>query len=383
VLIAQQGGSMKKYSFNKSLGLLFLILFGCSSVGSGVTVKEYNALPQKCTPIETGLLVSQNLLKRNIRIGKNGTHYSEVCTAYGVLKFAALTKNTQLTKQIVARYEPILTEGGARRIIPVRKHVDDFVFGVLPFEIYIQTGDERYLKIGKDFADRQWEDPLPNGLTAQTRWWIDDMYMVSSLQIQAYRATKDIKYADRAVQFLSVYLDRLQQPNGLFRHGNDSPFYWSRGNGWVAAALTEVLTSIPAAHKGRARLLDGYRKMMNALVSHQTDTGLWRQIIDKAAFWEETSGTAMFAYALRTGISRGWITGVQYESAAQKGYIGLLHYLKTNGNLANVCEGTSQIDSESYYYNRKTIEGDLHGQAPFLWLVNSMMENASAGFKSK
>jgi hypothetical protein len=34
---------------------------------------------------------------------------------------------------------------------------------------------------------------------------------------------------------MAAYLDRLQQTNGLFFHAPDSPFYWSRGNGWVAA----------------------------------------------------------------------------------------------------------------------------------------------------
>jgi unsaturated rhamnogalacturonyl hydrolase len=375
---------MEKYTEKRMYYFIMLFfMVGCSMVGSDVTVKEYALLPKQCTPVETGLLVSKNLLNRNIRLTKTGTHYSEVCAAYGVLKFAALTKNTQLMKQTVARYESMLTESGARRIIPVRAHVDDFVFGVLPFEIYMQTGDVRYLKIGKDFADRQWENPLPNGLTPQTRWWIDDMYMVSSLQIQAYRATNDSKYADRAVLFLSAYLDRLQQANGLFRHGNDSPFYWSRGNGWVAVSLAEVLSSIPLSHKGRPRLLNGYKKMMDALIAYQTDGGLWRQVIDKNTFWEETSGTAMFTFALRTGISHGWLAGPQYESAAQKGYIGLLHYLKTNGDLASVCEGTSQIDNEAYYYNRKRIDGDLHGQAPFLWLVNSMLQDASKRVISK
>jgi len=36
--------------------------------------------------------------------------------------------------------------------------------------------------------------PLPDGLTRETRWWVDDAFMIGSLQIQAYRATKDPKY---------------------------------------------------------------------------------------------------------------------------------------------------------------------------------------------
>ena len=45
--------------------------------------------------------------------------------------------------------------------------------------------------------------------------WIDDMYMLIIVQLQAYRATGDAKYLDRAALEMSVYLDKLQQPHGL------------------------------------------------------------------------------------------------------------------------------------------------------------------------
>jgi unsaturated rhamnogalacturonyl hydrolase len=47
---------------------------------------------------------------------------------------------------------------------------------------------------------------------------------------------------------MSAYLDKLQQTNGLFYHAPDAPFYWSRGNGWVAAGMAELLRSLPENH---------------------------------------------------------------------------------------------------------------------------------------
>jgi unsaturated rhamnogalacturonyl hydrolase len=35
-------------------------------------------------------------------------------------------------------------------------------------------------------ANRQWEDPLPDGLSSETRYWIDDMHMLTTLQLEAY-----------------------------------------------------------------------------------------------------------------------------------------------------------------------------------------------------
>ena len=73
------------------------------------------------------------------------------------------------------------------------------------------------------------------------------MYMLTILELQAYRATGDSKYLDRAANEMVAYLDKLQQPNGLFYHAPDVPFFWGRGDGWVAAGMTEMLRSLPPA----------------------------------------------------------------------------------------------------------------------------------------
>ena len=85
-----------------------------------------------------------------------------------------------------------------------------------------------YFSMGMWFADQQWtmpekkkeayKDLLDRGLTWQTRMWIDDMYMITNIQAQAYRATGDVKYVNRAAHEMVVYLEALQRPNGLFYH---------------------------------------------------------------------------------------------------------------------------------------------------------------------
>ncbi len=61
-----------------------------------------------------------------------------------------------------------------------------------------------------------------------------------------------------------AYLDKLQQPNGLFYHAPDVPFFWGRGDGWMAAGSAQLLSSLPADHPARARIMAGYQKMMAA-----------------------------------------------------------------------------------------------------------------------
>ncbi len=101
------------------------------------------------------------------------------------------------------------------------------------------------------------------------------MFMITAVQVQAFRATGDRKYVDRAALAMVAYLDRLQQPNGLFFHAPDSQFYWSRGNGWMAAGSAELLRSLPEAHPARPRILEGYRRMMASLLA---DAGRGRPV---------------------------------------------------------------------------------------------------------
>jgi rhamnogalacturonyl hydrolase YesR len=199
------------------------------------------------------------------------------------------------------------------------------------------------------------------------------MYMVTALQVQAFRATHDRKYLDRAARTMTAYLDRLQQTNGLFFHGTNATFYWSRGNGWAAAGMTELLCELPKHHPQRARILEGYQKMMAALVKYQGDDGLWRELIDRPDAWPETSSTGMFDYALITGVKKGWLDAEIYGPAARKAWLGLVAHVDKGGNVDSVCEGTNKGDSAEYYLKRNRKTGDLHGQAAVLWAAAAML----------
>jgi hypothetical protein len=55
--------------------------------------------------------------------------------------------------------------------------VDHSIFGVIPLLIGIEMRDPAYVAERRKWADRQWENPLPTGFSAETRFWIDDMLM--------------------------------------------------------------------------------------------------------------------------------------------------------------------------------------------------------------
>ena len=300
-------------------------------------------------------------------------HYSEAATWYGAFTFAHLTHDEALQAKLVQRFEPLMPGQPEAARIPIRRHVDDSIFGIIPLEIGIETKDSKYLTYGQSWADRQWENPQPDGLSAETRYWVDDMYMLTILQLEAFRATGDKKYLDRDALEMVSYLDKLQQPNGLFFHAPDVPFFWGRGDGWVAAGMAEMLCDLPQDHPQRARILKGYKTMMAALLKYQGKDGMWRQLIDKDDAWPESSSSAMFTFAMITGVKSGWLDAFTYGPAARKAWIAVTGYIDQNNDLTSVCEGTGKKNDLEYYYERKRRTGDFHGQAPILWAASALL----------
>jgi len=325
-------------------------------------------------PVTISLRITENLLSRKEFMLYNSPqlktfHYAEVCAAFGAARVAALRKDTVTIERLIKRYEPLLD--GV--MLGPGIHVDVNVYGIVPLELYRFSKDERFLKQGLNLADEQWKDPLPNGLTNQTRYWIDDMYMIGSLQVEAYRITGRDVYLDRAARELDDYLKKLQQSNGLFFHGPEAHFYWGRGNGWVAAALAELLSVLPKENPYYTSIHDGYIKMMNALLQYQAEDGMWRQLIDYPNAWKETSSTAMFGYAMMVGVKKGILPSDKFRPACEKAWLSLSNYLNEQGELTDVCVGTGQSKDAQYYLDRGKSTGDFHGQAPMLWFAYSLL----------
>ncbi|HXU02631.1 MAG TPA: glycoside hydrolase family 88 protein [Polyangia bacterium] len=348
-------------------------------------VAAFEGWPAGTSPQEIGERVARNYAARPLALGAP-MHYAEACTWYGALTTAKLLGDAPLEKALIARFSPILTPGGAP-VIPLRAHVDDRVFGIVPLEIAMHDPDKalEYRYLGQGLADKQWATTTPDGITTEARYWVDDMYMITALQVQAFRATGDVRTLDRAALAAAAYLDKLQQPNGLFFHTATSPRHWGRGNGWFAAGMTELLRALPATHPRRARIMDGYQKMMTALLRTQTASGMWRQLVDddSAQNWPETSSTGMFTFAIVTGVKNGWLAPDVYAPAARRAWLALIQYLDADGNVRDVCPGTGEAATSGggtsaatqiqYYLDRPRIVGDFHGQAPLLWTASALL----------
>ena len=317
-------------------------------------------------------------------------HYSIASLWVNALSIARQIGDIETEKRLIAAFSPVYDE--RRDIQTTVNHVDFTIFGAVPLAIASLTGDDKAKLLGLSYADFQFAKPLPAftpahdpnsperqlelfnlGLSHQSRMWLDDLYMISLLQLEAYRVTRDGKYLDRAAYQCRYYLDRMQRDDGLFNHAEGVPFVWGRGAGWGAATMAMLLEHLPEGHPERSSILEHYLRMMKTLKHYQRASGLWGQLVDDSESWDETSGSAMFAYAFACGVRHGWLNAAEYEEPTTRAFAALVDRLDEHGNLTGVCIGTNRKNSREWYLQRPVMTGDTHGQAAILWLCRALL----------
>ncbi len=345
---------------------------GASGAG-GAGGAAVNPLADLVPSAETiGLLLAQRFSKQALSFSTvanlPGDGYKTACEWYGSLGVAKLTANQTLLNTLVTKFDP-LKASFVSAMLGGDAHVDRYIFGMVPLEIYLQTGDASYLPLGTQVADNQ-------QVTNQTRDAIDDMFMMTGLQVQAYRATKDTKYLDFMSKTMVQYL-KAQQPNGLFFHNvTQAPVHWGRGNGWFASGMAEMMRDLPTSSADYATIEAGYKKMMAGLLTYQGPNGLWYQVLDMPndpSNWEESSGSAMFTYAMIAGVRRGILDAPTYVPAIQAAWAGLQTKISPQGDVSSICTGTWYKATAQEYMALTRLTGDGHGQAPVLWAAAELL----------
>ncbi|HEV2435139.1 MAG TPA: glycoside hydrolase family 88 protein [Verrucomicrobiae bacterium] len=188
----------------------------------------------------------------------------------------------------------------------------------------------------------------PHG-KAQELWsWCDSLFMAPPTWVRLYAATGDERYLDFAVTNWWRTTDYLyDKDEHLFfrdstyfdkREANGQKIFWSRGNGWVMAGLVRLLQYLPTNHPDRPRFEQLFKDMAGKILTLQQPDGLWRaSLLDPADYPEkETSGSALFTYALAWGVNQGLLDRAKYEPAVRKGWAALVDCVGTNGKLTHV-----------------------------------------------
>ncbi|WP_159471834.1 glycoside hydrolase family 88 protein [Dyadobacter sp. 3J3] len=139
--------------------------------------------------------------------------------------------------------------------------------------------------------------------------------------------------------------------------------YWSRGNGWIIAALVRVLDIMPKNAPHRTEYEKMLLDMLAALAPLQRADGYWNvSLTDPTDFGgRELSGTALFIYGMAWAINNGlaknktynlaivkaW-NALQKESLHDDGFLGFVQGTGKEPKDGQPVTYTSQPDFEDY-----------------------------------
>ena len=125
--------------------------------------------------------------------------------------------------------------------------------------------------------------------------------------------------------------------------------YWSRGNGWVFAALTRVLEVLPEDESHRDLYIDDFKSMADALINVQREDGFWNvSLFDPLDYGgPETSGTGFFIFGLAWGVNSGLLDEETYMPSVIKGWEALSDSALHDDGFLGYVQGTGDKPSSS------------------------------------
>jgi unsaturated rhamnogalacturonyl hydrolase len=210
--------------------------------------------------------------------------------------------------------------------------------------------------------------------------WADDLYMSVPYLARMGKLTGDTKYFDFAIKQVEQFNKYIYDPTtGLYFHTyfNDENMNgvarWGRCNGWVALAQVELLNNLPASHPKRPELIKLLERQIVGFSRYQDTSGMWRQLLDKPESYLESSVTAMYVYTVAKAVNEGWINK-RFITIAQRGWDALTKKITTDGQIPDICIGTSVEEDISYYFNRPRETNGTHGLGAFLMAGAEMIK---------
>lgn len=235
------------------------------------------------------------------------------------------------------------------------RNADNQCAGQTYIDLYLRDKDSNKISNIKKSID------LMVASDSSADWdWIDAIQMAMPIFAKMGVLYNDTKYFDKMWDLYS-YAKYRHGGNGLYnaqdglwwrdkdfvppyKEPNGEDCYWSRGNGWVVAALVRVLELLPEKDPHYAEYLQDYKTMMAALLKVQRSDGFWNVSLHDPAHFagKEATGTSLFVYGMAWGIRKNMIDRKVYLPAVNKAWNALLQEsVHANGFLGYV-QGTGK-----------------------------------------
>lgn len=237
---------------------------------------------------------------------------------------------------------------------------------------YEQVKDEKMMAKVRENLDYQMQTPNDKkNATAKTKgtqpslygWWtwIDAIQMAMPVYMQMYKLTGETKYRDHG---MAMYRwSRNECGGGLFnvkdglwwrdadyvppyKEPDGKDCYWSRGNGWVYAALVRCMNELPKKSKEYKELKKDFLMMSEGLLKCQREDGFWNpSLVSTNYAMPETSGTALFLYGMAWGIRQGYLKEKVYRPACDRAWAAMVKTAVHRDGFLGWMQGTGKDPS--------------------------------------
>ncbi len=214
--------------------------------------------------------------------------------------------------------------------------------------------------------------------------WIDAVQMGMPVLAKLSAVTGDRRYARKARRMYVATRDSIggglfNTKEGLwwrdadfvapYKSPNGTNCYWSRGNGWVVAALVRVLDELDADDPDRVLYEKDLKMMCEALRKCQREDGFWNvNLLDESDYGgKELTGTALFVYGMAWGVRNGLLDSATYVPVIAKAWNAMVRdAVRPDGTLGYV-QGTGKqpCDGQPVTYDSKP-DFDDYGTGCFL-----------------
>ncbi len=268
------------------------------------------------------------------------------------------------------------------------QHVNKMVpFAIFP-ALYRRTGDRYYLDTAIEYGS--WI--LKNSIRTQTgafqhggdlteQIWADTIFMIVLFLARLGKLTGDQTCAREAAQQLLLHLQYLQDPEtGVLFHGyfcdaknHKSSARWTRGNAWITIGTPLILAEIGEMIPLPSEITERYQRLAAGLQRYQASHGLWHTVMDRPAFYQETSGSAGIACGILKAIHQG-ILGSAYMPVVEKALNGVLQKIDVEGAVTSVSGGTP-IMKTIEEYDKLSRYPTCYGQGLTLMLLTEYLQS--------
>ncbi len=167
--------------------------------------------------------------------------------------------------------------------------------------------------------------------------WIDAIQMGMPVLVKLGTLKGDDRYYEKAYEMYAWSRNTLagglyNEKEGLwwrdkdfvppYKEPNGEDCYWSRGNGWVVAALVRVLQELPEDVAHRDLYIQDLKAMLKAAKACQRKDGYWNvSMHDESNYGgKEVTGTSLFIYGMAWAINQGLVDRAEYLPAVTKAW---------------------------------------------------------------